>query len=246
MNARGKTFLLVHGTWLGGWIWTPVVARLRAGGARVFAPTLTGCGERGHLLTPDIGLETHIQDILAVTAAEELRDIILVGHSFAGITITGAADRMRDKIRRLVFFDALIPTPARSAAIMPEPDGQWPQSWQARQAKFVDGYKMDFFADYELAMLTNAPDSALGQSIRRRVSYHPAKQWTDQLSLRNGGWEGLARTYWHCAGQIHRPSSPAMFGPAKGPGWDYQDLPFDRTPMLAEPDAVAEALAGLI
>lgn len=242
---QGKTFLLIHGTWLGGWIWTPVVERLRAAGARAFAPTMTGCGERSHLLTPDVGLATHVQDVLACADGAELGDIILVGHSFAGITLTGAADRLRGRIRRLVFFDALIPTTQRPAAIVRAADGDWPASWKARQAKFIDGYKMDFFAEYPLAMLTNAHDGPLGQSIRRRVSLHPAKQWTDKLERAPEAWADFPRTYWHCAGQNHNPSSAAMYGPAQAPGWDYQDLPFDRMAMLSHPEAIAALLAAL-
>ena len=107
-ETRGKTYVLVHGSWAGGWIWAPVAERLRAQGHRVFAPTQTGLGERKHLLSRDIGIGTFIDDVANVLEAEELRDVILVGHSSAGLPITGVADRMPERIRHLVYLDAAI------------------------------------------------------------------------------------------------------------------------------------------
>src|SRR5947209_11264731 len=85
------TFVLVHGAWFGGWCWKKVTPRLRAAGHDVFAATLTGLGERAHLLTPDVGLDTHIEDILAVLEFENLTNVVLVGHSYAGMVIAGVA-----------------------------------------------------------------------------------------------------------------------------------------------------------
>ena len=92
---------------LGGWIWADVAQRLRGAGHRVFTPTLTGVGERHHLIRPDIGLATHIADITAVIDYEDLRDVILVAHSFSGVAATGALDARRDRVRQFAFFDAL-------------------------------------------------------------------------------------------------------------------------------------------
>jgi pimeloyl-ACP methyl ester carboxylesterase len=245
-TKAAKTFVLVHGTWLGGWLWTPVVERLTAMGHRAYAPTMTGLGERAHLISPQVGLDTHARDICGVIDAEELSDVILVGHSFAGVTITEAADRMRDRIGRLVFFDALIPTRAKPAAINPGPDGKYSDYWLKRVPKFIDGYKMDFFADYELDMICPDQDKpAVRAHIRRRISPHPAKQWTDPASFANGGWEGLKRSYIHCTKQTYRPSSENMWGQAKQPGWDWIDYPASRAGMMTEPDMTADMLAAL-
>lgn len=103
------TFVLVHGTWHGGWVWKYVRNILEDQGHRVFTPTLTGCGEREHLSAPDVGLETHIQDIINVIEYEDLNDVILVGHSFTGVAITGVADRFKERIKHICFFDALVP-----------------------------------------------------------------------------------------------------------------------------------------
>src|SRR6476660_1698835 len=94
-------FVLVHGAWHGGWCWKRVTPLLRAAGHEVFAPTLTGLGERAHLASRGINLDTHINDVVMLMEAEELEDVVLVGHSYAGMVITGVADRAPQRIRRL-------------------------------------------------------------------------------------------------------------------------------------------------
>ena len=103
------TYLLVHGAWHGGWCWRRVTDILRAEGHTVFTPTLTGLGERAHLARPEIDLETHISDVLGVLDAEELDDVILCGHSYGGMVITGVADRLPGRIKALVYLDAFVP-----------------------------------------------------------------------------------------------------------------------------------------
>jgi pimeloyl-ACP methyl ester carboxylesterase len=106
--ADRKTYVLVHGTWCGGWFFGPLAENLRRQGHRVFTPTQTGAGERKHLLTPEITLETFILDVMNVIEAEELTDVILAGHSSAGPSITGVADRMPDRLRHVVYLDAVL------------------------------------------------------------------------------------------------------------------------------------------
>jgi pimeloyl-ACP methyl ester carboxylesterase len=113
-EIRGKTYVLVHGAWGGGWVWAPVAERLRGMGHRVFTPTLTGLGERRHLISRDITLDTWVEDIVNVFEFEELHDVILVGHSFGGIPITGVVDRIPDRIRRVIYLDAIVPQGGRS------------------------------------------------------------------------------------------------------------------------------------
>lgn len=103
------TFVLVHGGWQGGWSWRLLARVLRAGGHEVFAPTLTGLGERAHLAGMAINLDTHIADVVGTILCEDLRDVILVGHSYGGMVITGVADRVAERIARLVYLDALVP-----------------------------------------------------------------------------------------------------------------------------------------
>lgn len=104
------SYVLIHGAWHGGWCWREVARILRAQGHAVFTPTLTGNGESRHLGGERITLETHTRDVLGLIAAEELDDVILVGHSYGGMVITSAADRCADRIRRLVYLDAFVPS----------------------------------------------------------------------------------------------------------------------------------------
>ena len=103
------TYVLVHGAWHGGWCWRKVARLLKAPGTDLYTPTLTGLGERVHLASPDIDLETHICDVLGVLETEDLRDVVLVGHSYAGIVVSAAADRAAGRVARVVYLDAIVP-----------------------------------------------------------------------------------------------------------------------------------------
>ncbi len=109
--ADGLTFVLVHGAWHGGWCWVRVADILRSQGHRVFTPTCTGLGERAHLLSKDITLDTFVRDVAGTIAAEELTEVVLVGHSFGGLAISGVAEAMPERLRHLVYLDALIVQP---------------------------------------------------------------------------------------------------------------------------------------
>ena len=108
------TFVLVHGAWHGGWCWKRVAPLLRAAGHEVYTPTLTGLGERAHLASPEIGLSTQVQDVVGVIETEDLRDVILVGHSYGGMVITGVAGRVADRIAHVVYLDAFVPDDGQS------------------------------------------------------------------------------------------------------------------------------------
>ncbi|HXQ84936.1 MAG TPA: alpha/beta hydrolase, partial [Xanthobacteraceae bacterium] len=103
------TFVLVHGAWHGGWCWRRVADRLRGAGATVFTPTLTGVGERSHLLRAGIDLKTHIADVVNVMKWEGLTDVVLCGHSYGGFVISGVAEEIASAIRSIVFLDAFVP-----------------------------------------------------------------------------------------------------------------------------------------
>jgi pimeloyl-ACP methyl ester carboxylesterase len=109
------TFILVHGAWQGGWAWDRVVPLLRAQGHDVQAPTLTGVGDRAHLISPRVGLDTHIDDVVATIRSQRLTDIILVGHSYAGQVISGVASALPAALARLVYVDAFVPNDGESA-----------------------------------------------------------------------------------------------------------------------------------
>ncbi|MCU0758080.1 MAG: alpha/beta hydrolase [Steroidobacteraceae bacterium] len=254
-EENAAPIVLVHGTWHGGWAWGRVRRLLSAAGHEVHAPSCTGCGDRAHLLTPDVGLDTHVQDICGLIEAEELQRVVLVGHSFAGVTITGVADRLRERIGHLVYFDALVPTRERPAAVMRRPDGSWPDSWEKRRAKFIDGYKMDFFAEYPLEMLVPNEDVANQAWLKRRLTPHPARGWTDPVSFANGGYEGLPKTIVRCTAQTFSPSSREMAGPALTAApktasgapdpWNLVELPTPRDAMITHPRETAIMLANI-
>ena len=107
-QPAGKTYVLLHGAWHGGWCWRPVAEGLQARGHRVFTPTQTGLGERSHLLSRDITLDVFVADLANVFESEDLADVVLVGHSFGGLAISGVADRMPERILHLVYLDSLI------------------------------------------------------------------------------------------------------------------------------------------
>src|SRR2546430_2474346 len=119
------TIVIVHGAWGGSWAFRKVEALLREKGFNVYRPQLTGLGERVHLSRPDIGLSTHIDDVVNVILFEDLHDIILMGHSYGGMVITGVADRVPDRIRRLVYVDAFVPNDGESVMTIVGGHGDW-------------------------------------------------------------------------------------------------------------------------
>ena len=108
------TYVLVHGAWSGGWCWSPVARRLRAAGHDVFAPTLTGQGERAHLFSLEVGLDTHVHDVVAVMGLEDCAEVVLVGHGYGGVVITAVAEEVPSRLGSLVYVDALVPFDDRS------------------------------------------------------------------------------------------------------------------------------------
>src|SRR5579862_1247186 len=133
------TFLVAHGAWSAGWAWKKMRPLLRARGHEIFTPTHTGLGERGHLASPEIDLETHIADILGVLQFEDLKNVVLIGHSYGGMVATGVADRARARIAQLVYLDAHVPGDGESLFDL-NPDRREAMSEAAR--KSGDGWKM--------------------------------------------------------------------------------------------------------
>ncbi|GDY71817.1 hypothetical protein SAV31267_013020 [Streptomyces avermitilis] len=111
-----STYLLVHGAWHSGQCWERVVPLLVAAGHRVVAPSLTGHGDKAHLLSPEVGLDTHVDDVVGLITEEDLTEVVLVGHSYAGLVISSAANQVPDRIARLVYLDAMVPQDGESAA----------------------------------------------------------------------------------------------------------------------------------
>jgi pimeloyl-ACP methyl ester carboxylesterase len=135
-NATHATFVIVHGAWGAGYEWKEVGRRLQADGSTVYRPTLTGMGERSHLSNPDIDLETHITDVVNTILFEDLHDIVLVGHSYGGMVITGVADRVPDRLKQIIYVDAFLPESGEAANVpgraLPVKDGFVPMPWNPR------------------------------------------------------------------------------------------------------------------
>jgi pimeloyl-ACP methyl ester carboxylesterase len=113
-------YMLVGGAWLGGWCWRPVARRLREAGHEVYPVTPTGLGERSHLSNPEVDLDTHVTDVVNLVEFEDLRDVVLLGHSYAGIVVTGVADRIPERLSLLVYLDAG-PAPAGASFLDTQP-----------------------------------------------------------------------------------------------------------------------------
>ncbi len=119
------TYVLLHGGWGGGWEWRRVAEILTASGHRVYRPSFTGLGERRHLAAPTVGLDTHIEDVVGLFDSEELEDVVLCGHSYAGMVLSGSAGRLADRIERLVFIDGFVPNDGETLFdLVPEPLAQ--------------------------------------------------------------------------------------------------------------------------
>src|SRR5436309_13119595 len=127
-QSAKPTIVIVHGAWRGAWAFRKVDALLRDKGYNVYRPQLTGLGERVHLSRPDIGLSTHIEDVVNMILFEDLHDIILVGHSYGGMVITGVADRVPERIKRLVYLDAMLPNDGESVMTIVGNHSDWLKS----------------------------------------------------------------------------------------------------------------------
>lgn len=230
-------FVLVHGAWHGGWCWRQVAALLRARGHEVFTPTLTGLGERAHLLRADTGLGTCIDDICAVIAAEELRDVVLVGHSFAGPVISGVADRLADRLRQLVYLDALVVQSGESALSVFPPDVQRDRS----RTIDPEGLRMAIPDPAKFGVTDPAQAAWLG----RRLTPHPLKAYTDPLRLQHPLGHGLRKTYIAVTEPWYAPLAGIRGWVRSQPDWEYRELAAGHDAMLTSPGPLATLLMAL-
>jgi pimeloyl-ACP methyl ester carboxylesterase len=231
------TYVLVHGGGHGGWCYQRVARLLRSAGHDVYAPTLTGLGERAHLLGPGIDLDTHITDVVQVLRYEDLREVILVGHSYGGMVVTGVADRALDRVGHLVYLDAATPANGQSLAdLAPEL-----MAASRASARTVDGVELVNFPG-EGPMphfgLTDPDDIAW---LAPKITPHPWKCFAQPLRLTHEArLRALPQTQIVCTATLPF-RAPADLEPARAAGrlWDI-DAGHDL--MIAEPEAVAGLL----
>ncbi len=235
-------FVLVHGAWHGAWCWQRVVTRLQAQGHRVHAVTLTGLGERSHLLSPAIDLETHVQDVLQVLAHEELQDVVLAVHSYAGMIGTAVADRAGQRLKHLLYVDAVLPKPG--------------ESWSSTQASATQRDRLaaaQASSDYSFP----PPDaSVFGLSgedhawVARRQTPHPGHTYAMPLDFDVARVAAVPRTYLDCtnpplatiAPSRLRARDPRFWGGAWAPQSRVVEMATGHDPMISAPQELTNLL----
>ena len=210
------TYVICPGCWDGGWQWKEVAALLRGAGHEVYTPTYTGLGERSHLLSRDIDLDTHIQDIVMVLQYEDLKDVILVGHSYGGMVITGVAEKAADSLAHLVYLDAVVPQDGQSLANMYGPEA-WAgfEHWAEADG---DGWLLPY----------SAPDAD-------RQTAHPIKTWVTPVEVKSPLAAALPRTFIRCTestGEIYLPIIRSAERVKGDGGWRYRELNSGHRPNL--------------
>jgi pimeloyl-ACP methyl ester carboxylesterase len=228
--------VLVHGAWHGGWCWRRVAAHLRAAGHDVHTPTLTGLGERAHLLTPEVGLATHIEDVCQTFRCEEIEHAVLVGHSHAGMVIPGAADRLRDAVRALVYLDALVPKSGESLFDIAR---------RATPAAPMPGLPPWLLAPTSAERL-GVYDPADVAWLARRLVPHPVKTLTDKLVLATDRVERLPKLYINCTRPAMNPDSISIGRARNDPGWRYVELETGHNAMMTAPRQTADLILSMV
>jgi pimeloyl-ACP methyl ester carboxylesterase len=246
-----KTFVLVGGAGLGGWAWQGVAAELRRAGHAVYPVTLTGLGERAHLARPEIDLETHVADVLNLLAYEDLADVVLVGHSYAGIVVQAVADRVPERLAALVYVDSGPLADGTSHLDFYPPEAQ---QWLREQVQaHGEGWRVPFPSFDDLG--ATASLAGLGEAaralLRARAVPHPFGSYVQPLRLRGTFAGGYARVLVLCtdggftAAQVRElvAADHPQFRPLADPDWQLHELPTGHWPMLSAPRELAALLA---
>ena len=229
--------VLVHGAWHGGWGWKRLTPLLRRAGHEVFTPTLTGLGERAHLAGPAVDLETHIQDIVGVLETEELEDVLLLGHSYGGMVVTGAADRVPQRIARLVYLDAFVPENGRSLMdyVVPE-----------RGARFREEGE-------RTGSVTPPPPSLWGITrpgdaawLTRHESRHPFASMRQPVRLQNeAALARIPKAFVYCSSPATGSFDQFAARYRNDPAWRFFELATGHDAMILAPEALARILLEL-
>ena len=234
------TYLLVHGAWHGGWCWMKVVPLVRAAGHEVYTPTLTGLGERAHLLTPETDFGTHVHDILGVLEYEDLHGVVLVGHSYGGMVITAVAEQAAERLAHLVYLDAFVPQHGQSMRDLL--DSEALAMYQEQAQTLGDGWRVPAPPLARFGV-TQADDL---RWMNPRVGVHPLKTFFQPVHLANPAAQSLARTYISCTVE-QRPSFVATAKRVRAEaGWRYRELATGHDAMVTEPKRLADLLLEVI
>jgi pimeloyl-ACP methyl ester carboxylesterase len=227
------TFILVHGAWHGGWCWRRVADRLRSGGHTIFTPTLTGLGERAHLLVAGIDVKTHIADVVNVMKWEQLTDVVLCGHSYGGFVISGAAEQMTAAIRSIVFLDAFVPRNGETVQDLTGPAVQ-----EGIRAALERG-DIAIPPRPAEAFGVNEPDRAW---VDRLCVAQPIGTFTDKIALA-GARDRIARKAYIRAKSYANPGFDRAFGAVQSdPSWRGYEVPCGHDVMVDLPERLTEIL----
>jgi pimeloyl-ACP methyl ester carboxylesterase len=239
------SLVIVHGGWGGGWEWTDVARSLRERGHDVFTPTLAGMGERADTGHAQVGLSTHVEDVVLVVEREDLDEVILCGHSYGGMPVTGAADRVGDKIRLVIYIDALVPRNGESAFDL------LPASFRDLAKASADAHGDGWRVPIPPALLPPRgwiPDEERARYVAR-LRDQPLATFTEPLNI-TGAIDSLRRAFVRCTGEElgHHfggdPIAPAATR-ARGEGWLYRELDAPHDPQLTDPSGTAAVLHEL-
>ncbi|MEQ3549590.1 alpha/beta hydrolase family protein [Pseudonocardia nematodicida] len=231
-----NTFVLVHGAWHGGWAWQRVVPALRAAGHEVLAPTLSGLSDRAHLLSPQVGLSTHVEDVVALLEAHDVTDAVLVGHSYAGQVITGVADRVPERLRLRVHLDAFVGEDGVAAIDL------LPARVAAHYRESVDGPGFGWLIPVrplERLGVTEPDDLAW---LAPRLTPHPWLTYTEPLRLA-GRERKVPGFFVECTDWMR--VFDAQAGRAGDLGWPRDELATGHEAMVTAPDELAALLLDL-
>jgi pimeloyl-ACP methyl ester carboxylesterase len=230
------TFVLVHGAWHGGWCWDRVVPLLRAQGHEVHAPTLTGLSERAHLVSPTVGLETHVEDIVRLVDVLDLRDVILVGHSYAGQIVTAVADRRADVIAKRVYLDAFVGEDGETAVSLQ------PETVAHHWSESAAGPGFGWLVPVRKLEVLGVTEQADVDWLSPRLTPHPWKTYTDPLRL-TGAVNTVAAAFIECVDWMRVFESQAVR--AREKGWTVLELPTGHEAMVTAPEQLANMLLEL-
>jgi pimeloyl-ACP methyl ester carboxylesterase len=229
-------FVLVHGSHSGGWIWQKVAPLLRAGGYEVYTPTLTGLSDRSHLLDCGVDLTTHITDVVSLIFYEDISDVVLVGHSYAGMVITGVAAKVPERLKLLVYLDAYVPDDGQSEVDL------WPA--EMRAAIQADEAAARGLRQPPPPAIFGITDPEMADWVRARWTPQPLTTYTQPVPSGTARSAALPRVYIHCTGGP--TTSTPLFAPfaakARADGWQVREMATGHVAMLTAP----RELAGLL
>ena len=231
-GPSGRTFVLVHGAWHGGWCWRRVADRLRAMGHTVHAPTLTGLGERSHLMSPAITLETHVNDIVNVIKWEDASDVVLCGHSYGGFVISGVVERVPAAVRSLVFVDALVPRDGQNGLDVATPMGRDGLNQALKNGAISRP------APSAAVLNVNENDRAW---VDGKMTPQPVRVSLDPIRL-TGARERIARRAYVRSRNYADPTFDKYFEEAAAAGWRTYSVASGHDVMVDAPDRLTEIL----